>query len=76
MPELSYEKSKKLTDELNHAIRILAVAPTNIYEYIEYSKFLRDTDDKMNEYGTRYSEIKDLNQLMEQFSIKIGDAAQ
>lgn len=75
LPKLSFQRSKVLVEELQFANRKLAVAPSDIYEYIEYSKFLKETDEKMNEYGSRFSDVKDMNLLMEQYNIRIGEDA-
>ena len=51
------------------------MAPTDVYEYIEYSKFLKETDERMNDFSSRFSDVKDMNLLMEQYNIRIGEDA-
>ena len=73
MPELSYERASKLHNELTNANRKLAAIPKTVDEYIEYSKFLKETDSKMAEYSSRFTGVRDLNQLMEAYSIRYDE---
>jgi dynein heavy chain len=73
MPKLAFDRAATLSSELGEANKKLAITPTNIYEYISYSKFLKEADERMIEFGSRFSDIKDLLQLMEGYGIKYPD---
>ena len=74
MPQLSLEKGMQLLQELNEANKKLMIAPKSVDEYIEYSKFYKLTSNRMNEFGQRFNDIKDLNQMIEIYGIKIDDS--
>lgn len=74
MPELSLERSSMLLSELNDANRKLVSAPKAVEDYIEYAKFLKATIDRMGEFSQRFSDTKDLNQLMEMYNMRLDDA--
>lgn len=42
-------------------------------EFIINKKFLRETEEKMNDHTTSYSDIKDFKELMENNEIKVTD---
>ena len=73
MPKLAYERAEEQIKELNAANQKLRAPPTNIDEYIVYSKFLIETTEKMIDYASTFNELKDLMQLMDQYEIKCGE---
>lgn len=73
MPRLAYERAEEQIKELNAANQRLRAPPTNIDEYIVYSKFLIETDEKMIDFSSRFNELKDLMQLMDQYEIKVPE---
>jgi len=60
LPELAKQRGDLLIEQMSTAHRALANAPQNVDEYIVYAKFLKETDEKMGEYSTRYGDLKDL----------------
>lgn len=65
IPSLSYTKSLDLIKDLKEANMKLAGAPLNVDEYITQSNYLKQIEDRINDFTTRFSEIKDLNQVVE-----------
>ena len=74
MPQLSLERAQELLQELNDANKRLMITPKSVDEYIEYSKFFKATNLRMNEFGQRFNDIKDLNQMIEVYNIRIEDS--
>jgi len=59
LPALAKEKADLLISQMTTANRALADAPQNVDDYIVYAKFLKETDEKMGDYATRYGDLKD-----------------
>mmetsp|Transcript_7627 Transcript_7627/g.14387 ORF Transcript_7627/g.14387 Transcript_7627/m.14387 type:complete len:3920 (+) Transcript_7627:928-12687(+) len=65
IPGLSFTKSVDLIKDLKEANMKLAGAPLNVDEYITQSNYLKQIEDRINDFTSRFSEIKDLNQVVE-----------
>jgi dynein heavy chain len=65
IPGLSYTKSNELIKDLKEANMKLSGAPLNVDEYISQSNYLKQIEDRINDFTSRFSEIKDLNQVVE-----------
>lgn len=74
IPRLSYEKASDMLEELKEANAKLAIPPSDVGKYTEFSKNFRELSEKITEFEGKFTEIRDLNRLMEENGIKFNEA--
>eukprot|EP00741_Cyanophora_paradoxa_P000409 tig00000404_g400.t1 len=73
LPQLARDKNNKLLEEINNAQEKLASNPDNVSLFVDFSDFLRQTIDRLDEYQSRFKAVQDMYELMAEQSVKIED---
>ncbi|CAG9317056.1 unnamed protein product [Blepharisma stoltei] len=73
LPDLAYERSQNLYQEVSGVNKKLGNNPHDIHQYIQQVLILRDIEEKSQSLGLKINELKEMMGLMETYNIPAGD---
>ena len=73
LPKIALESATNLTQALNEANKNLKGNPRKVDDYVSQTKHLKDIEDRLPDITNKVNDLKDLMQLLDQFSIRFED---
>eukprot|EP00698_Gefionella_okellyi_P007651 TRINITY_DN186_c0_g4_i1.p1 TRINITY_DN186_c0_g4~~TRINITY_DN186_c0_g4_i1.p1 ORF type:complete len:3955 (+),score=1074.62 TRINITY_DN186_c0_g4_i1:43-11907(+) len=73
LPIVLSRKAQHLLDELNGANETLSASSQSVEQFVGYMKFVATTDERMPEYEDRYTNINQMNTLLEEYTVKLDE---
>ncbi len=74
LPQIAAELTTKLLAETSHAQERLQRNPDDVAEFVEYSEFLRVTNERQKEFGERGAAVNAMYALMADYHVSVPEA--
>ena len=74
LPRIAAELTTKLLAETSHAQERLQREPQDVAEFVDYSEFLRTTNERQKEFGERGGDINKLYALCSEYRVSVADS--